>query len=83
MHPPLALHLHPLCKEVIIEFENCHKEHPYKKFIGACNDLKTKLDKCLTEEYQHKRKENKLKRDAWLESFRAQRDNESKEEGGS
>jgi hypothetical protein len=50
VHPLLALHLHPMCKEVILEFEACHKNNPVAKFAGACNAFRAKLDDCLTEE---------------------------------
>lgn len=50
MHPPLDLHLHPMCKEVITKFQACHNDHPWAKFLGKCNDMKRELDKCLYEE---------------------------------
>jgi hypothetical protein len=50
VHPPLALHLHPLCKDVIERFQQCHQQNLVGKFFGACNDLRTELDNCLYEE---------------------------------
>lgn len=50
MHPSLALHLHPLCKDAILALEKCHKENQYAKFWGACNEVRRELDKCLGEE---------------------------------
>lgn len=58
MHPPLTLHKHPACAEVIVNFKKCHEDHPLQKFFGACNDLKIQLDKCFREEKQAKRKAN-------------------------
>ena len=28
----------------------CHKEHPYAKFWGTCNEVKWRLDACFREE---------------------------------
>jgi hypothetical protein len=47
MHPNLALHKHPLCKEVIEALNRCHSEHYIAKFWGACNREKADLDVCL------------------------------------
>eukprot|EP00029_Vermamoeba_vermiformis_P004601 TRINITY_DN15154_c0_g1_i1.p1 TRINITY_DN15154_c0_g1~~TRINITY_DN15154_c0_g1_i1.p1 ORF type:complete len:111 (+),score=24.11 TRINITY_DN15154_c0_g1_i1:25-333(+) len=66
VHPPLALHLHPLCKDVIERFQQCHQENQVGKFFGACNDLRTELDKCLYEEYLQSKQKN-------LEDARKQR----------
>ncbi|KAH0894440.1 hypothetical protein HID58_056869 [Brassica napus] len=45
MHPPLTPHRHPLCLEIIEEFQKCHLEHPIGKFFGECTELKVKV--CL------------------------------------
>ncbi|KAI7747419.1 hypothetical protein M8C21_003009 [Ambrosia artemisiifolia] len=58
MHPPLTLHRHPMCAEIIELFQKCHNEHPYGKFFGECTDLKIKLDKCFRQEKAVKRKAN-------------------------
>lgn len=59
MHPDLATHLHSEeCRQVIAQLYNCHAEHPYKKFVGACNDLKRALNRCLQKEYEVKQKLN-------------------------
>ncbi|ESW18959.1 hypothetical protein PHAVU_006G085400 [Phaseolus vulgaris] len=50
MHPPLTLHKHPMCTEIIEQFQKCHVEHPIGKFFGECTDLKIKLDRCFREE---------------------------------
>ncbi|KAF4369349.1 hypothetical protein F8388_019574 [Cannabis sativa] len=52
MHPPLTLHKHPMCAEIIELFQQCHLDHPIGKFFGECTDLKISLIKAL------KRKEN-------------------------
>ncbi len=33
----------------------CHKEHPYAKFWGKCNQVKWELDACFREEKTLKR----------------------------
>lgn len=56
MHPNLADHLHgEECRKVIAQLHKCHAEHPYRKFFGACNDLKRALDQCLHKEYKERR----------------------------
>ncbi|XP_054803977.1 uncharacterized protein LOC129307124 [Prosopis cineraria] len=58
MHPPLTLHKHPMCAEVIEQFQQCHIDHPYGKFFGKCTDLKIKLDSCFRQEKALRRKAN-------------------------
>lgn len=59
MHPSLALNLHSKkCQEVIRELEKCHRDHPLRKFFGACNPLKRALNECLKREVAERRKEN-------------------------
>ncbi|KAJ9174774.1 hypothetical protein P3X46_013380 [Hevea brasiliensis] len=58
MHPPLALHMHPMCAEIIEQFQQCHLDHPIGKFFGKCTDLKIKLDRCFREEKAVTRKAN-------------------------
>uniref|UniRef100_A0A0E0DER4 NAC domain-containing protein n=3 Tax=Poaceae TaxID=4479 RepID=A0A0E0DER4_9ORYZ len=58
MHPPLTLHRHPMCAEIIEAFQKCHVDHPVKKFFGECTDLKIKLDQCFRQEKALKRKAN-------------------------
>lgn len=31
----------------ILALVKCHEENPWKKFLGACNDYKTRLDSCF------------------------------------
>ncbi|KAL5099898.1 hypothetical protein RYX36_004225 [Vicia faba] len=58
MHPPLTLHKHPMCTEIIEEFQKCHVEHPIAKLFGECTDLKIKLDSCFRAKKVVKRKAN-------------------------
>ncbi|KAL1549665.1 COX assembly mitochondrial protein 2 [Salvia divinorum] len=58
MHPPLTIHRHPMCVEIIELFQKCHTDHPLGKFFGECTDLKIKLDKCFRQEKSLKRKAN-------------------------
>ncbi|KAL1561634.1 12-oxophytodienoate reductase [Salvia divinorum] len=58
MHPPLTIHRHPMCAEIIELFQKCHTDHPLGKFFGECTDLKIKLDKCFRQEKSLKRKAN-------------------------
>ncbi|CAA7054617.1 unnamed protein product [Microthlaspi erraticum] len=56
MHPPLTPHRHPMCLEIIEEFQKCHLDHPIGKFFGDCTELKVKLDRCFRKEKAVKRK---------------------------
>ena len=59
MHPPLHPHLHSEdCRKIIEALARCHAEHTWKKYLGACNDLKRELDRCLKKEYAEKRRLN-------------------------
>ncbi|KAG5188765.1 hypothetical protein JKP88DRAFT_25195 [Tribonema minus] len=49
MHPPL-FKPHPMCQEMVEQLVKCHDENPYGKFLGACNEAKTALDKCFRQE---------------------------------
>lgn len=48
MHPPLD-RPHPDCGDEIEQLKTCHASG-LTKFFGGCNDLKTRLDKCLKQE---------------------------------
>ncbi len=58
MHPPL-FKPHPLCKQEVEDLVNCHRDNPYLKFFGVCNDAKTSMDLCFREEKNLRRKLNK------------------------
>ena len=57
MHPPLG-RPHPQCGETVNLLLACHKENPFKKYFGACNDQKLALDTCFKAEKELKRKKN-------------------------
>ncbi|XLT50128.1 hypothetical protein HN873_042732, partial [Arachis hypogaea] len=71
MHPPLTLHKHPMCAEIIEQFQKCHVEHPVGKFFGECTDLKIKLDRCFRQEKALKRKANFEESKKFKEQLRA------------
>ncbi|WOG82521.1 hypothetical protein DCAR_0101686 [Daucus carota subsp. sativus] len=73
MHPPLTLHRHPMCAEIIEQFQKCHVDHPLGKFFGECTDLKIKLDRCFREEKALKRKANFEESKKLKERLRAHR----------
>ncbi|XP_065871759.1 uncharacterized protein [Euphorbia lathyris] len=83
MHPPLTLHRHPMCVEIIEEFQKCHLDHPIGKFFGKCTDLKIKLDRCFREEKAVNRKANfeqSKKRKEMLQKLRKEASERSTEE---
>ncbi|EPS68628.1 hypothetical protein M569_06140, partial [Genlisea aurea] len=73
MHPPLTIHRHPMCAEIIEMFQKCHIDHPVGKFFNQCTDLKIKLDKCFREEKARKRKANFEESKKLRERLREQR----------
>ncbi|XP_014679457.1 PREDICTED: COX assembly mitochondrial protein 2 homolog [Priapulus caudatus] len=59
MHPDLSSHLHTdECNEMIKQLSQCHVDNKYKKFLGACNDFKRAMDRCLKNERETNRREN-------------------------
>ncbi|KAL9678340.1 hypothetical protein QQ045_016184 [Rhodiola kirilowii] len=79
MHPPLSLHNHPMCVEIIELFQKCHADHPLGKFFGQCTDLKIQLDRCFRQEKAVKRKANfeeSKKQKERLQAFRREQANE-------
>eukprot|EP00897_Mesotaenium_endlicherianum_P004469 jgi/Mesen1/404/ME000010S_10856 len=71
MHPPLTLHKHPQCAEIIKHFKKCHEDHPVTKYLGACNDLKIQLDRCFRQEKAEKRRRNFEASKAFQEKLKA------------
>ena len=57
MHPPLG-RPHPQCGDTVNSLISCHKENPFKKYFGVCNDLKVALDICFRAEKELKRQQN-------------------------
>jgi len=51
MHPPLD-RPHPDCEASIAQLKHCHATAGWYKYMGACNEWKTKMDQCLREEKQ-------------------------------
>eukprot|EP00884_Botryococcus_braunii_P011801 jgi/Botrbrau1/20621/Bobra.113_1s0046.1 len=80
MHPPLHLHKHPHCREEILAIVTCHKDHPYAKFWGACNEQKWALDRCFREEKAIKRSINLEKAKVDQERYKAKRALEKEEQ---
>jgi hypothetical protein len=71
MHPPLTLENHPLCREVVIALKLCHRENPWGRSFGACNEQKWALDACLKTQKLHKSRENNAKAQAEKARLRA------------
>ncbi|ORZ38181.1 hypothetical protein BCR44DRAFT_116357 [Catenaria anguillulae PL171] len=58
MHPTLDNPHLITCQEIIKALNECHATSGWKKYFGACNDLKHKLNQCLTEDYVARRAVN-------------------------
>ncbi|XP_038068747.1 COX assembly mitochondrial protein 2 homolog [Patiria miniata] len=62
MHPDLSSHLHTEeCNILIRKLLQCHKDNPFKKFTGVCNQEDTDLRSCLNREYHQRLEANKMK----------------------
>ncbi|KAI9164330.1 Respiratory chain complex assembly or maintenance protein [Blastocladiella emersonii ATCC 22665] len=58
MHPTLENPHLVTCQQIIHALNECHVNSGWKKYLGACNDLKHKLNDCLTEDYVQRRAVN-------------------------
>jgi len=46
------------CNKLIREFKECHKNFPFRKFLGICNEVKFSMDRCLKAELEANRAKN-------------------------
>lgn len=78
MHPHLTLHRHPMCADIIEQFQKCHIDHPIGKFFNECLEMKLKLDQCFRAEKAVKRKANFEESKKMKERLRAIRNDYAK-----
>ncbi|KAJ8931358.1 hypothetical protein NQ314_015737 [Rhamnusium bicolor] len=48
-HLPEHLYIEK-CKNLIALLKECHKRHPFRKFLGICSSFDYQIEKCLKEE---------------------------------
>ncbi len=68
MHPPLY-QAHPLCRELVDQFVQCHKDNPVMKFLDACGAAERTMNACFREEKELRRRLNRERGNpqlAWL-----------------
>lgn len=71
MHPPLTLDNHPLCRDAVIALKRCHRDNPWARTWGACNEQKDALDACLRKQKLYKFRLNNAKAQASKERLKA------------
>ena len=71
MHPPLTLENHPLCRDAVIALKRCHRDNPWSRSFGVCNEQKAVLDACLKKQKLLKFRINNEKAKAEKERLRA------------
>lgn len=70
MHPQIVVGDHA-CDQFMVALIRCHEASWINRFIGACNDEKASLDRCLREDKKRKVKASvakaREKRKVWEE----------------
>ncbi|KAH0945484.1 hypothetical protein HN011_012035 [Eciton burchellii] len=53
----LAVH-NAACNEIYRKFQDCENEHPYRKFLGYCDQIHKEMIKCIKEQREIRRQKN-------------------------
>lgn len=46
------------CNDFFMKYQDCQYEHPFRKFLGYCNDLEKQMRLCIKEQRQINREKN-------------------------
>ncbi|XP_011646683.1 COX assembly mitochondrial protein 2 homolog isoform X2 [Pogonomyrmex barbatus] len=53
----LAVH-NAACNGIFHRFQDCEKEHPYRRFLGYCEHIQREMNACIKEQREIRRREN-------------------------
>lgn len=71
MHTDLSSHLHTdECNVLIANLLKCHDDHPFKKFMGHCNNDDVLMRRCLKNERLTRATANRIKSDEMKRRWR-------------
>ncbi|KAL6426021.1 hypothetical protein ACFW04_008957 [Cataglyphis niger] len=53
----LAAH-NSACNWIFHKFQDCENEHPYRKYLGYCEQIQKQMKECIKEQREIRRKES-------------------------
>lgn len=66
----LAAH-NAACNWIFYRFQDCENEHPYRRFLGYCDQIQKEMIACMKEQREIRRKNNVRHRGGRLENTKA------------
>lgn len=68
----LAAH-NAACNWIFRRFQDCENEHPFRKFLGYCEDIQKEMHQCIKEQREIRRNKNLQIRRKTLETEETER----------